>query len=278
MEFKGKTFDSIDYFGDRCCVCDNQTTNQPEHNVFTSQFFSKTEKTGFKEYTTLERAWGFKHHPCRVCDKCKRKNYIRTGIVLSLTLVATTAYYITQWNEILQKLTWEHYVPGVIGLIAGIWVWGQIDKRFGPEAIGKKKAATIRGAGYVGWDSDDFSDIAKSIKSSDHSVSDAVEERVPEIAADSSDTNETTQEDSSVCKKCHREIESSDFTCPHCGHTQWEYIGCVGVPGLLAGAFVIYRIIAGNTSGFLFWGSVVLGVLLLGITIQSVYMAIRRPR
>jgi len=53
----------------------------------------------------------------------------------------------------------------VLGLLAGALLWGQIDNRFGFEAIAKKKAATIRGTGFVDWDSNDFSDIAKSIRS-----------------------------------------------------------------------------------------------------------------
>lgn len=165
MEFKGKEFESIDYFGQCCCVCDAETENEPSHNVFTGYYTSKTEKTGFKEYTTSERAWGFKHHPCRVCDKCKRRNAVIAWIVFLLTIAATAAFYITQWAEIMQRTTWQHYAPGVIGLVAGAMVWGQIDKRFGIEALGKKKAATIRGAGFMGWDSDDFADVVKSMRS-----------------------------------------------------------------------------------------------------------------
>lgn len=163
MEFKGKEFESIDYFGQRCCVCEAETDNEPEHNVFTGRYSYEEEKTGFKEYTISERAWGFKHHPCRVCDQCKRRNLIIAGIVFGLAIAAAAAFYITQWNNISQGAAWEKFAPGVIGLLAGGLVWGQIDKRFGPEAIAKKKAATMRGAGFVGWDSDDFSDVVESL-------------------------------------------------------------------------------------------------------------------
>lgn len=165
MEFEGKEFDSIDYFGCRCCVCDSETNNEPRHNVFTSKYFSKLEKTGFKEWTTTSRMWDFKYHPCRACDKCEQKKFIRAGVVLSLTAVATAYYYIAQWSEIIQKATWEQYAPGVIGFIAAALILGQIYNRFGIEAIAKKKAASIRAAGYVGYASYEFSDVAKSIGS-----------------------------------------------------------------------------------------------------------------
>lgn len=165
MEFKGKEFESIDYFGQRCCVCEAETENEPNHDVFTGRYSREEQKTGFKEYTVSERAWGFKHHPCRVCDKCKRRNRIIAGVVLALAVAGTAAFYITQWDQIQAGATWQKYAPGVIGLLGGGLVWGQIDKRFGPEAIAKKKAASMRGAGYTGWDADDFSDVVKMMGS-----------------------------------------------------------------------------------------------------------------
>lgn len=159
MVFEGRQFDSIYYFGDRCCVCDSETPNEHRYNVFTCKHFSRSEKSGFKEWTTTSRMWDSKHHPCRACDKCERKKFIRYGVVLSLAVVATAYFYVSQWADILQGATWEKYAPGVIGLFAAGLLLGQIDNRFGIEAIAKKKVATIRGVGYVGHDSDEFSDI-----------------------------------------------------------------------------------------------------------------------
>lgn len=92
------------------------------------------------------------------------------------------------------------------------------------------------------------------------------------------DASETTKGDSSLCSKCHQEIESYEFTCPSCGHTQWELIGCGGVFSLIPVGFVVYRVIIGNTTGILFWVGVIVGALLVAVVIQGIIQAIRLKR
>jgi len=92
------------------------------------------------------------------------------------------------------------------------------------------------------------------------------------------DTSETNKEDSSLCSKCHQEIETYEFTCPSCGHTQWELIGCGGVFSLIPVGFVIYRFIIRNTTGILFWVGVIVGVLLVAVVIQGIIQSVRLKR
>ena len=90
--------------------------------------------------------------------------------------------------------------------------------------------------------------------------------------------SETTKEESSLCSKCNQEIETYEFTCPSCGHTQWELIGCGGIFSLIAVGFVVYRVIIGNTTGIFFWVCVIVGALLVAVTIQSIIKAIQLKR
>jgi hypothetical protein len=55
MEADKRPVETIDYFGDQCCVCGKETTNKARHTVYTANITSVTQKTGFKETTTTTR-------------------------------------------------------------------------------------------------------------------------------------------------------------------------------------------------------------------------------
>ena len=96
------------------------------------------------------------------------------------------------------------------------------------------------------------------------------------VPLDSPDQSEAVTENMELCKKCGSLIETSTLTCPNCGHTQWGVIGAMAVVSLLLIGFVVYRILNANSSGWIFWGGVVLGILLSAVTISFVNDALRK--
>lgn len=94
-----------------------------------------------------------------------------------------------------------------------------------------------------------------------------------EIAASPSMVKENLE----PCKNCRNLIETSDLTCPHCGHTQWGVIGFMAVLAIFIVGFVVIRAIGGSGSGLIFWGGVILGTLLLMATVYSIVKAIQGP-
>ena len=93
---------------------------------------------------------------------------------------------------------------------------------------------------------------------------------------DVSEQSELATENMESCAKCGRQIETSDLTCSHCGHTQWGVIGAMAGVSLLLIGFVVYRILNANSSGLIFWGGLVLGILLSAVTISFVNEALRK--
>ncbi len=86
------------------------------------------------------------------------------------------------------------------------------------------------------------------------------------------------KESSETCSKCGMETKASDFTCPHCGHTQWEVIAFMGAISLGMIGFVVIRIIKELASGWLFWGAVIIGLIILAVTIESISEAVKGAR
>ncbi len=82
------------------------------------------------------------------------------------------------------------------------------------------------------------------------------------------------------CGGCYQRIKASDWTCPHCGYTNWVQIG---VAGFLSPVCFAWAIIAwfNATSGL--WrfvhvvGGTVLGSLIAVITVQAVVVARSTP-
>ena len=77
-----------------------------------------------------------------------------------------------------------------------------------------------------------------------------------------------------TCKGCGRSIKSSDWTCPHCGHTQWGYIVGPGLFSLLCLSVIYWNLEAPICT----WGGVILGALCLFVTISEVVTALKTPK
>jgi hypothetical protein len=158
-----KSYKIIDYFGERCSVCETETTNDIRSSVYTAKIVSRREKTGFKEWTTHTTISAIREHPCRICDSCKKKAAIRYGIILGALTVILGAYYFSERNLFGSWKTWQFILPIVIALIASAFINEQVNKWIGSETIAKKKAATIRGFGFTGLDSAEFDDVKEAL-------------------------------------------------------------------------------------------------------------------
>lgn len=124
--------------------------------------------------------------------------------------------------------------------------------------------------------------LSQQVASGDSKLAGEIEDIPLKIIKGSiSAPKDTSQSDGDVkinlepCKKCGSLIETSELTCPNCGHTQWGVIAVLAVICLLAVGFVLYRIVNDKGSGFIFWVSAVLGVLFFGAAVHSVVKAIQ---
>lgn len=79
-----------------------------------------------------------------------------------------------------------------------------------------------------------------------------------------------------TCKGCRRSIKSSDWTCPHCGYTQWGSIVGMGIFSL----FCLSAILWGSQieQPLCTWGGGIVGAVCLLITISAVVTALKTPR
>ena len=150
---------TIDYFGERCCVCDAVTTSEPHFNVYTARITIKEEKTGFRETTTTTTVRDVWEHPCRVCDACRRKIGIICGIIFVIGLALTVAFYISQREMISMWRTWQKLIPGGVGLLLAGLLFEQIENRIGHAAKAKMRAATVRGVGYTGMEESEYKSL-----------------------------------------------------------------------------------------------------------------------
>lgn len=71
------------------------------------------------------------------------------------------------------------------------------------------------------------------------------------------------------CKRCGIPIQQSDWTCPHCGYTQWNMIIGMGV------MTIVLLAVAYFTSDCIRWGAGVAGAVLLLTVASSIYSAIK---
>ncbi len=159
MTVDKKSIKEIDYFGERCSVCDRETTNDFRHSVYTAIITSRREKTGFKEWTTHTTIRDIREHPCRICNSCSNTAVIRYGIILFVLTVILGIYYYSERNTFHTWSTWRFILPLGITLIASAFINEQVNNWIGSETIAKKKAATIRGSIFTGLDSAEFNDI-----------------------------------------------------------------------------------------------------------------------
>lgn len=72
-----------------------------------------------------------------------------------------------------------------------------------------------------------------------------------------------------ACKRCGTLIQTSDWTCPHCGYTQWGMIVGAGVIAIVLLAVAYF------TSDCVRWGAGVAGAILLLTVVSSVYTGIK---
>jgi tetratricopeptide (TPR) repeat protein len=75
-----------------------------------------------------------------------------------------------------------------------------------------------------------------------------------------------------TCKGCGQLIKSTDWTCPHCGYTQWQMIIVSGIISLIC------LIVAVFTSDCIRWGAAAMGALVFYVTIDQVVKAIKTPK
>jgi hypothetical protein len=80
-----------------------------------------------------------------------------------------------------------------------------------------------------------------------------------------------------MCGACGRPIESNDWTCPHCGHTQWGLIVGIWLIGCFIAAVGIYSVLITHSVGWaiLFWAIAALGALILAVAISETVKAVR---
>lgn len=116
--------------------------------------------------------------------------------------------------------------------------------------------------GFVGGASDFVGDLCPKCRS------------VVVVSGQSSKSTEKTEK----CDKCGRKKAASDWTCPHCGHTEWGTIAIVGVFGLL---LLVAGLVAGPTfdsevvRNLTTWGGVIVGGFFLLLTASEIITGLR---
>ena len=80
------------------------------------------------------------------------------------------------------------------------------------------------------------------------------------------------------CKGCGKLIKPSDWTCPHCGHTQWGMIVGLGIFALLCIGLSVLAFRRENWSDLVGWLAGILGAICLLVTIGETVTGLKTAK